>query len=67
MGHKFLLPVDVVLKTENFRLSLGDDTAAFLLNSAGNAPVLAWRRIVFRFTTQNTVGLTASGAQFKRL
>ena len=67
MGHKVLLPVDVVLKIVNFCLSLGDNTAAFLLNSSGKRSRPGAAKNSFSIYHANTVGLTVSGAQFKRL
>ncbi|APR30194.1 hypothetical protein BTW28_03960 [Citrobacter freundii] len=67
MGHKVLLPVDVVLKIINFCLSLGDNTAAFLLNSSGKHSRAGAAKNSFSIYRANAVGMTAPGAQFKRL
>ncbi|MBY5199677.1 hypothetical protein FP369_10305 [Citrobacter braakii] len=67
MGHKVLLPVDVVLKIINFCLSLGDNTAAFLLNSSGKHSQAGAAKNSFSIYRVNAVGMTAPGAQFKRL
>ncbi|RNL69886.1 hypothetical protein D7I40_16185 [Citrobacter sp. MH181794] len=67
MGHKVLLPVDVVLKIVNFCLSLGDNTAAFLLNFSGKYSRPDAAKNSFSIYRVNAVGMTAPGAQFKRL
>ncbi|KAA0519225.1 hypothetical protein F0325_18495 [Enterobacter ludwigii] len=67
MGHKTLLPVDVVLKTLRFSLSLRDDTAENLLNFSGICSRPGVEKNSFSIYHANTVGMTVSGAQFKRL
>ncbi|OOC93190.1 hypothetical protein BWP06_02920 [Enterobacter cloacae] len=67
MGHKTLLPVDVVLNILRFSPSQWDDTAEILLNFSGICSRPGVEKNSFSIYHANTVGLTVSGGQFKRL
>jgi hypothetical protein len=67
MGHKTLLPVDVVLKTLRFSISLTGRYSENLLNFSGKCSRPGVEKNSFSIYHANTVGLTVSGAQFKRL
>jgi hypothetical protein len=66
MGHKTLLPVDVVLKTLRFSPPWRDNTAENLLNFSGKCSRPGVEKNSFSIYHANTVGDSIWG-QFKRL
>ncbi|TCB94128.1 hypothetical protein E0L20_06905 [Enterobacter wuhouensis] len=67
MGHKTLLPVDVVLKTLRISPSLAGQYSGNLLNFSGIYSRPGVAKNSFSIYHANTVGLTVYGGQFKRL
>ncbi|QCZ31342.1 hypothetical protein D8Z79_005425 [Escherichia fergusonii] len=66
MGHKILLPVDVVL-IRKFMLYQRNDSVAFLINYSGICSRTGEMKNCFSVYRQNAVAMTAHEAQFKRL
>jgi hypothetical protein len=67
MGHKTLLPVDVVLKTLRFSPSLTGRYSGKFAQFQRKCSRPGVEKNSFSIYHANTVGLTVSGAQFKRL